>query len=127
MKVVIAFIRNNKNELLITQRALNTPYGGYWELPGGKVHNDEDHQDAVQRELKEELGINISGPYLFEILNLEHEFILFDVKFDEQPIDLNAGQLNYQWKNIEDIDMSVFPPSNTFFFKAWKKYILDAN
>ena len=127
MKVVIAFIRNTKNELLITQRALNTTYGGYWELPGGKVHNDEGAHDAIQRELKEELGINITNFDLFEILNLEHEFILFDVKFDDQVIFLNAGQLNYQWKNIMDIPVSEFPPSNTFFFNAWKEKILDAN
>ena len=127
MKVVIAFIRNQNNELLITQRALNTAYGGYWELPGGKVHDAEDYQDAVHRELKEELGIDIPVPHLFETLHLEHEFILFDVQFVEQSIVLNAGQLNYQWKTIEDMDMALFPPSNTFFFDAWKKYILNAH
>ncbi|NBX85389.1 MAG: NUDIX domain-containing protein [Gammaproteobacteria bacterium] len=127
VKVVIAFIHNIKNELLITQRALNTTYGGYWELPGGKVHDGEDYQGAVQRELKEELGIDITKSHLFEILNLEHEFILFDIKFDEQTIVLNAGQLNYQWKNIKDIEVSEFPPSNVLFFNAWKKYFLNSN
>jgi mutator protein MutT len=127
VKIVIAFIRNAKNELLITQRALNTTYGGYWELPGGKVHLDENYHSAIQRELKEELGIHITRYFLFETLNLEHEFILFDVEFDEQTIVMNVGQLSYQWKNIEDIEMSLFPPSNIFLFNAWKKYSLNTN
>lgn len=43
--------------VLITRRPANTVYGGYWELPGGKVDPDESPQDATVRELQEELGI----------------------------------------------------------------------
>ena len=43
--------------ILITRRPANTVYGGYWELPGGKVDPDETPQEATVRELKEELGI----------------------------------------------------------------------
>lgn len=45
--------------ILITRRPANTVYGGYWELPGGKVDPDETPQDAMVRELKEELGIQV--------------------------------------------------------------------
>ena len=57
MIVVIAFIENTKGQLCITQRALNIPYAGYWELPGGKLEASESLTKALVREVYEELGI----------------------------------------------------------------------
>jgi 8-oxo-dGTP diphosphatase len=45
--------------VLITRRPANTVYGGYWELPGGKVEPDEDPAQAMVREMEEELGIQV--------------------------------------------------------------------
>ncbi len=48
------------NRILISRRLLNKPMGGLWEFPGGKIENEEMPEDALIREAKEELSINIS-------------------------------------------------------------------
>ncbi len=47
----------NAGQFLIAKRAPGGAYGGCWEFPGGKVELGETPQDALKRELAEELGI----------------------------------------------------------------------
>ena len=57
--VVNAWIRNTKNEFLITQRAATKKFAFMWECTGGSALNGESSLDAAIREVKEELGINV--------------------------------------------------------------------
>ncbi|MGZ5392010.1 MAG: (deoxy)nucleoside triphosphate pyrophosphohydrolase [Mycobacterium sp.] len=53
------------NALLVAQRARPPALAGLWELPGGKVAADETDEAALARELKEELGVDVTvGPRL---------------------------------------------------------------
>ena len=47
------------NKILITSRPEGKFLSGYWELPGGKLLNDESFEDCAVRELYEEIGVNI--------------------------------------------------------------------
>lgn len=53
-----AFILNDRNELLLQQRN-KAPEKGYWSIPGGKVEMFETFHQAVKREIKEEIGVEI--------------------------------------------------------------------
>lgn len=55
--VVAGVIRSDDGLFLITQRMADDTLGGYWEFPGGKVDPGEELRAALQRELREELGI----------------------------------------------------------------------
>ncbi|MFV1995283.1 MAG: NUDIX domain-containing protein, partial [Verrucomicrobiales bacterium] len=47
-------------KFLAARRAVGTSLGGKWEFPGGKVESGEDLEDASVREIREELGCDIS-------------------------------------------------------------------
>lgn len=55
--VVIGVIVNEKGQICIARRAQQVHLGGMWEFPGGKCEAGETPQQALQRELNEELDI----------------------------------------------------------------------
>lgn len=72
--VVSAAIRKN-GRYLFGQRPPRGLLGGLWELPGGKVKPGESHTAALKREMKEELGIEVSvGPLLASIKHAYSHF-----------------------------------------------------
>jgi 8-oxo-dGTP diphosphatase len=58
--------------LLITQRRPADHLGGLWEFPGGKRHANESDKECLQRELLEELGIEVEIKEL--ITTVEHDY-----------------------------------------------------
>jgi 8-oxo-dGTP pyrophosphatase MutT (NUDIX family) len=59
--VVAAALTNDKGEILLQQRPMDAQMGGLWEFPGGKVDLGESPENALVRELEEELGIIVSA------------------------------------------------------------------
>lgn len=58
---VVAGLIFQEGRLLVCQRRKERPFPLKWELPGGKVEGGEGCLDALQRELKEELGIEVQS------------------------------------------------------------------
>jgi 8-oxo-dGTP diphosphatase len=56
---VAAAVLFRGGRLLITQRRLNDHLGGLWEFPGGKRETGETFENCLERELREELGIDV--------------------------------------------------------------------
>ena len=57
-----------EGKLLITQRHVDSHLGGLWEFPGGKRERDESFEACLVRELREELGIEVTVGELVESL-----------------------------------------------------------
>ena len=59
---------------LLTSRPDGKVYAGYWEFPGGKLEPGESVEEALKRELHEELGITIDGvePWKIEVVDYPH-------------------------------------------------------
>ena len=74
-------IQNNK--VLIGLRSESDNGGGLWEFPGGKIEIDESSEDAVIRELNEELDIVVHKPK--KIMQYLHRFknLIYDISFFE--------------------------------------------
>lgn len=114
-----AIITNSKGEILLTTRAFE-PAKGKLDLPGGFVDMNETAEEALIRELKEELNIEINNhTYLFSLPN-EYNFsgitvhtldIFFKVEVDDNiqiktDDDVASAQFyNLNNVNIEDIGL----------------------
>ncbi len=65
--------------VLITQRPEGKPMAGLWEFPGGKVEESETPEDAVIRELLEELAISVTKPCLAPLTFASHDYPDFHI------------------------------------------------
>jgi len=68
-------------KLLITQRHAGAHLGGLWEFPGGKREAGETFEECLGREIREELGVEISVGELFEELHHEYPEKSIHLKF----------------------------------------------
>lgn len=104
--------------MLAAQRPDEKPFAGFWELPGGKVENNESPEEALCRELAEELGINVKEFQPFAVVEHRYKdsgFIavlhFFTVSaFDGEPCD-NENQ-NLRWIEPKDIPELDFLPAD---------------
>jgi 8-oxo-dGTP diphosphatase len=81
LHVAVAVVVDTNGRLLIAQRFADTHQGGLWEFPGGKVEPGEDAVQALRRELREEVGIDIER--LRPLIKVRHAYpdreVLLDV------------------------------------------------
>jgi mutator protein MutT len=97
IRVVAALIRQG-GKVLLTQRKPGRHLGLSWEFPGGKVEPGETDEQALRRELQEELGVGVTvGTRCFETRHnygtREMHLLVYRcqiIEGDPQPIDVNA-------------------------------------
>ena len=72
LQISVGIIRNADGEIYITQRAADSHMAHKWEFPGGKIEAGETPEEAVIRELQEEVGIAATSLHQFD--KLEYQF-----------------------------------------------------
>jgi 8-oxo-dGTP diphosphatase len=72
IRVVAAALFDARGRVLIAQRPAGTHMAGRWEFPGGKIDPGESELEALQRELKEELGVELHDAE--RLLELSHQY-----------------------------------------------------
>ncbi len=108
IKVVAGLILQN-NKLLICQRPNFKDHPLKWEFPGGKIKNDETNEEALIREINEELSINIINyeeliSYNFNYKDLNKKvFIYFYIVNNFSGKVLNNFHKELKWIEIKDI------------------------
>ena len=109
--VTAAVIRRSDGDLLIAQRKLKAMLGGLWEFPGGKCRADEALSDCLQREVREELGVEIEvGSHLATIRHSYTHFRIslhvFDCRFvSGEPQALDCAD----WRWVPPAGLADFP------------------
>jgi 8-oxo-dGTP diphosphatase len=114
--VAVGVILDSDGNILIAKRPDNTHQGGLWEFPGGKVEQGETLFAALQRELREELAIEITT--IEPLIKIRHDYgdkiVLLDVHkvthFTGEPRG-NEGQ-PVQWVAPESLHDYEFPAAN---------------
>jgi mutator protein MutT len=113
---VVAAVIRRAGTLLITQRLDNVHLAGMWEFPGGKVEAGESFEEALQREIGEELGIAIG--VLDEFFTVEHDYPTKSVRLhffncairEGEPEPLGVADL--RWVSPGELDNFQFPPAD---------------
>jgi len=72
LKVAVAAIVNHNNEVLVSKRHQSVHQGGLWEFPGGKVEPGETVEQALHREITEELALTIHASR--PLITLQHVY-----------------------------------------------------
>jgi 8-oxo-dGTP diphosphatase len=67
IEVAAAIIENEQGQILIARRKKGKSQEGMWEFPGGKIEKDESVESCLQRELREEMNIEIIPYQLFGV------------------------------------------------------------
>jgi mutator protein MutT len=58
--IVVAAVVEEQGRFLVTRRPAGVHLGGMWEFPGGKIDENEGHAAALEREIREELGVDVA-------------------------------------------------------------------
>ena len=120
--VAAAAIVNDNNEVLISRRAVDTHQGGLWEFPGGKLEAGESVEQALLRELDEELGIELKSyrPLIKVMHHYADKSVLLDVwkvdSFTGTPT-ANEGQ-PVRWCSVDQLDAKEFPAADVPIIQA---------
>ena len=72
LRVAAGILRDARGRILIAERVGGGPFQGMWEFPGGKIDYGESPEQALARELAEELGIELLAVERF--MHLEHDY-----------------------------------------------------
>lgn len=102
--------------LLITQRHADAHLGGLWEFPGGKRESQETFEQCLQRELREELGVEVIVGELFDTVTHAYPERTVLLKFflcrlaqgEPQPLDCAA----VKWVTPPELAAHDFPAAD---------------
>jgi 8-oxo-dGTP diphosphatase len=118
--LVAAGVIVERGLVLLTRRKAGTHLEGLWEFPGGKVQPGEDPRQALWRELREELGIDVTVGEVIDVTFHYYEeaqkpvlLLFFEAtrvpgSADPRAVDVAA----FEWADAPRLEWTRFPPAD---------------
>ena len=121
VQVAVGVLVRGDGAFLLTSRPAGKPYAGYWEFPGGKLEAGEDVRAALQRELHEELGVQVRSTHAWhdEMVDYPHALVhlhFWIVSAWEGELRMLEGQ-TFSWQQLP-VDLEPILPG-TIPVLAW--------
>ncbi|MCL1068667.1 8-oxo-dGTP diphosphatase MutT [Shewanella olleyana] len=114
--VAVGIIINAEQQILLAKRPEHLHQGGKWEFPGGKVEKNETVTQALIRELKEEVNLDVASTEAF--MEISHNYpdkhVLLDIHLVKQFEGAGQGLegQTVQWVNSKELECFDFPEAN---------------
>ncbi|RCJ42247.1 DNA mismatch repair protein MutT [Nostoc minutum NIES-26] len=120
----VAVIWNDQEQILIDRRRPEGVMGGLWEFPGGKIEPGETVEECIQREIYEELGIEIEVRE--HLITIDHTYTHLRVTLTVHqcclltgiPQPLECDEI--RWVNLDELEEFAFPQANSQIISALK-------
>lgn len=122
VEVAAAVLIDADGRFLLAQRPARTVYAGYWEFPGGKVEPGETTRQALIRELREEIGIEVqrADPWIVKTFSYPHATVrlhFFRVRqWQGEP--QGREEQSLAWQQPGDCNLAPMLPANTPIMRA---------
>lgn len=118
---VVAALMKRQGKVLVGQRPEGASLAGTWEFPGGKIELGESPEEALARELREELGVEAEiGPLKFAATHTYGKtgilFLFFEVKFWKGQVKTQQ-HLDLKWVTPKELGTLHLPEANSKFLK----------
>ena len=123
---VVAAIIIHENNIFATQRGYGEFKDG-WEFPGGKIEPGETSQEALVREIKEELDIEIEVKDFLE--TVEYDYPTFHLSMDCFFCTIKSGELVLKeheaakWLTVETLDSVDWLPADQGLIEGIREYM----
>lgn len=124
--VAAGILCDSQGRILIAERLDGGPFHGLWEFPGGKIISGETAQEALSRELAEELGIEVTTSSSFMNLRHEYEDRIVTIEFfivsewNSDPVGREGQEL--RWVPTELLDANELLPADVPVVKALRRH-----
>lgn len=123
--VVVAALIEREGKYLLSRRRADKHFGGYWEFPGGKLEDGESPEQALERELMEELGIRASAVKIIDAArHVSDEADVLILFYRCEWLSGTARPLEsdrIEWVKAADLSNYRFPPADERLIRQLSK------
>ena len=113
---VVAAVVEHEGRYLITQRRATAVLPLMWEFPGGRVEDNETDANALKREVRHRLGVEVEVGKLISFVSHPYEHYVVDLFLYEcrlAVVSLEARNVNaYKWVTSAEFDRYPFTPAD---------------